>query len=114
MALHIDIADPRYSDAASQILLRHDSFQPEANITSAARDFLILTGLARSEETVEENLPSNASRRAVDLTAPDTLFAFKCRIGTNGGGEPGTEDTRQPDDDPARRVAQNPATTVNH
>ncbi len=35
MATHIDIADPKYRDAAAQVLLRHDSFQPEANITSA-------------------------------------------------------------------------------
>ena len=33
----------------------HDRGEPEANITSAVRDFLILTGLARSEEMIEEN-----------------------------------------------------------
>ena len=52
MALHIDIDDPRYRDAAAQVLLRHDNFQPEANITSAVRDFLILTSLTSSEEIV--------------------------------------------------------------
>ena len=36
MAVHIDITDPKYREAAAQVLLRHDSFQPEANITSAA------------------------------------------------------------------------------
>ena len=70
MAIHINIGDPKYRNAAEQILRRHDNFEPEANITSAVRDFLILTGLARSEEMVEENPPSEASRRAVDLTAP--------------------------------------------
>ena len=98
MALHIDIDDPKYRDAAPQILLRHDNFQPEANITSAARDFLILTGLARSEEIVEENPPSDASRRAVDLTALDTFIEFKRRIGTTGGGEPDPENVRQLDE----------------
>ena len=91
MAVHIDMDDPRYRDAAAQILQRHDNFQPEANITSAVRNFLILTGLARNEEIVEENPPSDASRRAVDLTALDTFIEFKRRIGTAGGGEPDPE-----------------------
>ena len=98
MAQHIDIYDTRYRDAAAQILLRHDNFQPEANITSAVRDFLILTGLAQSEEIVEENPPSDASRRAVDLTALDTFIEFKRRIGTVAGGEPDPENVRQLDD----------------
>ena len=45
--MHIDVNDPRYRNAAAEILRRHDDFQAEANITSAVRDFLILTGLAR-------------------------------------------------------------------
>ena len=98
MAVHIDIADPRYRDAAAQVLLRHDNCQPEANITSAVRDFLIITGLARSEEIVEENPPSDASRRAVDLTALDTFIEFKRRVGTTTGGEPDPENVRQLDD----------------
>ena len=98
MTRHIDIYDPRYRDAAVQVLLRHDNFQPEANITSAVRDFLILTGLADSEEIVEENPPSDASRRAVDLTALDTFIEFKRRIGTVAGGEPDPENVRQLDD----------------
>ena len=108
MAVHIDIADPRYRDAAAQVLLRHDNFQPEANITSAVRDFLILTGLARSEEIVEENPPSDASRRAVDLTALDTFIEFKRRIGTVAGGQPDPENVRQLDDyrRPNRRISR--------
>lgn len=78
--------------------MRYDNFQPEANITSAVRDFLILAGLARSEEIVEENSPSDASRRAVDLTALDTFIEFKGRIGTVAGGEPDPENVRQLDD----------------
>ena len=98
MSVHIDIDDHKYRDAAAQILLRHDNFQPEANITSAVRDFLILTELARTEEIVEENPPSDASRRAVDLTALDTFVEFKRRIGTTASGEPDPENVRQLDD----------------
>ena len=86
MAIHIDIGDPKYRNAVAEILRRHDRGEPEANITSAVRDFLILTGLARSEEMIEENPPSDASRRAVDLTALDTFIEFKRRIGTASGG----------------------------
>ena len=98
MAVHIDIDDHKYRDAAAQIMLRHDNLQPEANITSAVRDFLILTRLARSEEIVEEDPPSDTSRRAVDLTALDTFIEFKRRIGTAPGGEPDPENVRQLDD----------------
>ena len=94
----INVNAPKYRDAAAQILLRHDNFQPEANITSAVRDFLILTGLARSEEIVEENPPSDTSRRAVDLTALDTFIEFKRRIGTTAGGRPDPENVQQLDD----------------
>ena len=106
MAVHIDVADPKYRNAAAQILLRHDSLQPEANITSAVRDFLILTGLARSEEIDEENPPSDASRRAVDLTALDTFIEFKRRIGTVAGGEPDPENVQQLDDYLAQSASQ--------
>ncbi len=98
MAIHIDIGDPKYRNAAEQILRRHDRGEPEANITSAVRDFLILTGLARSEEMVEENPPSDASRRAVDLTALDTFIEFKRRIGTASGGAPNPQYVEQLDD----------------
>ena len=104
--MHIDTNDPRYRDTASEILRRHDNFEPEANITSAVRDFLILTGLARSEEMVEENPPSEASRRAVDLTALDTFIEFKRRVGTTTGGEPDPENVRQLDDYLAQSASQ--------
>lgn len=47
---HIDPSDPKYAISAGGILDRHNRNEPEANITSAARDFLILTGLAQAVE----------------------------------------------------------------
>ena len=88
MSEHLDTGDPRYEMAAAQILRRHDNFEAEANITSAVRDFLILTGLAQDEQINEENPPSDTSRRAVDLTALDTFVEFKRRVGTVRGGNP--------------------------
>ena len=55
MSIQIDYNDPQYAQAAAEILRRHDSGEPEANITSAVRDFLIVTGLVRADEIVEEN-----------------------------------------------------------
>ncbi len=37
----IEYNDPKYQAAAAAILQRHDSNEPEANITSAVRDFLL-------------------------------------------------------------------------
>ena len=98
MPLHIDVNDPRYRAAAAQVLSRHDALQPEANITSAVRDFLVLTDLAKGEEILEENPPSDGSRLAVDLTALDTFVEFKRRIGTVAGGEPDPDNVRQLDE----------------
>ena len=50
MSIQIDYSDPRYAQAAAEILRRHDNGEPEANITSAVRDFLIVTGLVRGDE----------------------------------------------------------------
>ena len=82
--------------AAAEILRRHEGGEVEANITSAVRDFLVATGLAKVEEMVEENPPSEGSRRAVDLTALDTFIEFKRRIGN--GIEPIVEYVEQLDD----------------
>ena len=98
MTTHLDINDPRYADAAAAILRRHDNFEAEANITTAVRDFLILTGLANGDEIVEENPPTDTSRRAVDLTALDTFVEFKRRIGTAGGFNPDPAHVQQLDD----------------
>ena len=95
---HINPDDPRFADAAREILHRHDSGQPEANITSAVRDFLTLTGLAQPHEMVEENPPSETSRRAVDLTALDTFIEFKRRIGVASGFAPHPDHVGQLDD----------------
>ena len=62
------------------------------------RDFLILVGLVRADEIVEENPPAQGSRRAVDLAALDTFIEFKRRIGTAGGFNPNPEYVQQLDD----------------
>ena len=84
--------------AATAILTRHNNFEAEANITTAVRDFLILTNLARGDEIIEENPPADTSRRAVDLTALDTFIEFKRRIGTAGGFNPDPANVKQLDD----------------
>ena len=98
MTTHLNIEHPRYRDAAAAILHRHAAGENEANIASAVRDFLIVTGLAKSEEMVEENPPAQGSRRAVDLTALDTFIEFKRRIGTAPGLKPNPEYIQQLDD----------------
>ncbi len=98
MNYHIDPNDPKYQNAASQILARHNNNEAEANITSAVRDFFIVTGLAKAEEIVEETPPSDTSRRAVDLTALDTFVEMKRRVGTTGGNDPNPEYLQQLDD----------------
>ena len=103
---HITADDPRGAQAAAEILRRHDNGEPEANITSAVRDFLIVTGLVQSEEMVEENPPSDASRRAVDLTALDTFIEFKRRIGMASGGAPNPRYVGQLDDYLAQSAKQ--------
>ena len=98
MSVHIDTTDPRYKQAAAEILRRHDIGAPEANITTAVRDFLTLTGLVKGEEIDEENPPAEGSRRAVDLTALDTFIEFKRTIGTTGGFDPDPKNVQQLDD----------------
>ena len=95
---HLDFNDPKYALAASNILDRHNHGEPEANITSAVRDFLVLTNLSQAEEIKEENPPSDSSRRAVDLTAHDTFVEMKRRVGTTGGNSPNPDYIQQLDD----------------
>ena len=52
MTTHLDVNDPAYREAAAAILRRHDNFEAEANITTAVRDFLILTRLADGDEII--------------------------------------------------------------
>ena len=94
-----DINDPNNKKYARAVLERHESGDAEANITSAVRDFLIGTDLVKSEQVVEENPPSDASRRAVDLTALDTFIEIKRRIsGMKPGFDPDSGYVRQLDD----------------
>ncbi len=98
VAEHIDTNDPQYAEAAAELLRRHQSYEQEANITSAVRDFLVRTGLAKHHEIKEENPPSDTSRRAVDLTALDTFIEVKRRIGTAKGNDPNPVHVQQLDD----------------
>ena len=98
MPVHIDYNDPRYAESAAEILRRHNNGEPEANITTAVRDFLVLTGLVNPSDVVEENPPAEGSRRAVDLTALDTFIEFKRRIGSTGGNAPDPNNVQQLDD----------------
>ena len=95
---HLDIDDAKYKQAVAEILRRHDEGQPEANITSAVRNFLVLTELVPSDEIVEENPPSDGSRRAVDLTTLDTFVEVKRRVGSQAGFDPNPEYVKQLDD----------------
>ena len=98
MPIQLDTNDPKYPLAAAAILDRHNGNENETNITSAIRDFLTDTGLARRDRIVEENPPSQGSRRAVDLTALDTFIEVKRRLGTVGGFNPNPEYVQQLDD----------------
>ena len=90
--------DPVVANAAAEMLRRHERGEAEANITSAVRDFLIATNLAKPEEIVEEHPPSEGSRRAVDLTALDTFVEVKRRIGMAAGLTPDPDNVRQLDE----------------
>ena len=98
MPAHIDYDDPKYAEAAREVLRRHDAFEAEANITSAVRRFLTETGLVQSDEIVEENPPAEGSRQAVDLTALDTFIEFKRRTGSTSGFDPNPDYVEQLDD----------------
>ena len=95
---HINPNDPNSKNAAAEILRRHDNGEAEANITTAVRNFLTVTGLVKHEHIVEENPPAEGSRRAVDLTALDTFIEFKRRIGTTGRFNPDPKNVDQLDD----------------
>ena len=96
--MELDPNDPKYALAAADILGRHNHDENETNITSAIRDFLITTELAQPSQIVEENPPSESSRRAVDLTALDTFIEVKRRIGTTAPGQPNPDYVAQIDD----------------
>ena len=102
------VGEPALDELAGEILRRHEHAEPEANITSAVRDFLIGAGLARADQIVEENPPAQASRRAVDLTALDTFIEVKRRIGARAGFSPDARYVEQLDDylDQSERAGQ--------
>ena len=106
MSAHLNLNDPSFREAAAEILRRHDRAEPEANITSAVRNFLTQTGLAQDHEIIEENPPSDSSRRAVDLTALDTFMESKRRLGTVHTGEPDPQNVKQIDDYLAQSAEQ--------
>ena len=95
----LNIEDPNFKRLAAAILQRHELGEAEANITSAVRDFLIATQIAKSDEIIEENPPSDASRRAVDLTALDTFVEMKRRVSNmRSGFDPDPEYVQQLDE----------------
>ncbi len=99
MPKHLDLDDPRYSEAAANILYQRQASIHETNITSAVQSFLTLTGLAREDQIVAEQAPAPGSRSAVDLKALDTFIEVKRRIGTAGGGfNPNPDHVAQLDD----------------
>ena len=104
VTLHIDYDDPKFAAAAAEILQRHNNAEPEANITSAVRGFLIATGLASPSKIVEENPPAQGSRSAVDLTALDAFIELKRRIGNDI--DPNREYVQQLDDYLAQSAKQ--------
>ena len=88
MTTHLDIDDPRYRQAAAELLRRHNLYEAEANITSAIRDFLLISGLVQPNQIHEEHAPASGSPQAVDVVALDTFIEVKRRIGTTGGLDP--------------------------
>lgn len=96
MMSHVDI-DARCREAAAELLRRHLNHEQAANITSAVRNFLTLTGLVESGEITEEIPPGPGSRHAVDLASLNTYIESKRRIGAPAGIAPDPENVRQLD-----------------
>ena len=95
----LDYNDPRYAEAAGRILNRHVDYGTEAEISSAVRAFLAITGLAKDEEIDEERPPSaDFPRLAVDLTALDTFIEMKRRVGSAQEFNPDPKNIKQIDD----------------
>ena len=103
---YITTDDPRGAQAAAEVLRRHTDGELEANITSAVRNFLTITGLVGDEEIVEEAPPAEGSRQAVDLTALDIFVEFKRRIGMASVGAPHPQYVEQLDDYLAQSAKQ--------
>ena len=80
-AMTIRHDDAHCREIAAELLRRHEDMQPEANITSGIREFLVRTGLVESSDIREEIAPAEGSSTSVDLAALDTLIEVKRRIG---------------------------------
>lgn len=85
--------DPDVLEAAGELLRRHDAMQPEANLTSAARDLLVAMGFFGRHELSEEIMVGG---RPVDLTGGTHIFETKRRVGLAGTVDP--ENLEQLDD----------------
>ena len=97
--MDLDYNDPKYAEAAGRILNRHVDYGTEAEVSSAVRAFLTITGLAKDEEIDEERPPSaDFPRLAVDLTALDTFIEMKRRVGSGQGFSPDPKNVEQLDD----------------
>lgn len=98
MTSQVDIRDPQCREAAAEMLRRHANVEHEANITSAVRNFLTITGLAESGDITEETSPAPGSRHAVDIAVLNTYIESKSRVGVPAGMVPDPEHVRQLDD----------------
>lgn len=85
--------DPEVLEAARELLRRHDAMQPEANITSAARDLLVAMRFFERHELSEEIMVGG---RPVDLTGGTHIFETKRRVGL--AGDVDSENLEQLDD----------------
>ena len=66
-----------YRELAAEVLRRHTGGHSETDIRSAARDFIIQSGLATASEITQEESPTQAAAGRVDLVARDAFFEFK-------------------------------------
>ena len=89
--------DPRCREAAAELLRRHANNEPEANITSAVRNFLTITGLVETGMITEEVAPAPGSAKSVDLTALNAYIESKSRIGLAAGMAPDPTNVAQLD-----------------
>lgn len=93
-----NLDEPRCREAAAEMLRRHANHEPEANITSAVRNFLTTTGLVETGMIAEEVAPAPGSRSSVDLAALNAYVESKSRIGLPAGIAPDPDNVAQIDD----------------
>ncbi len=74
-----------YAEPAGEILRRHTLGHSETDIRSAARDFIIESGLAAAAEITQEESPTEDASGRVDLAARDAFFEFKRDLFGAGG-----------------------------